>query len=41
MASELRFWIGQNIFALDEFPDTLRTAKVAIAAIDGKIGGNP
>jgi hypothetical protein len=41
IAGELRFWIGQNIFALDEFPDTLRTAKAAIAALDGKIGGNP
>lgn len=37
LAGELRFWIGQNIFALDEFPDTLRTARQAIDALDAKI----
>ena len=41
LARELRFWIGQNIFALDEFPDTLASAKAAIGALEQKIGGNP
>ena len=37
VANELRFWIGQNIFALDEFADTLQTAKKAIAALDEEL----
>ena len=37
VANELRFWIGQNVFALDEFTDTLRTANTAIAALDEEL----
>jgi hypothetical protein len=37
VANELRFWLGQNIFALDEFTDTLRTAKSAIDALDEEL----
>jgi len=37
VANELRFWIGQNIFALDQFPNTLRTAKAAIDALDEEL----
>ena len=38
IAGQLRFWIGQNIFALQEYPDVRRDAAAAIAAIDAELG---
>ena len=37
VANELRFWVGQNVFALDEFSDTLRIAQTATAALDEEL----
>jgi hypothetical protein len=37
VANELRFWIGQNIFALDEFTDTRRSAETAIDALEEEL----
>jgi hypothetical protein len=32
--SELKFWVGQNIFAVNTLPDALMYAKTATDAID-------
>lgn len=34
LANQLRFWIGQNLFAMGQFPDARRFADNAMAAID-------
>ncbi len=38
IADDLRFWIGQNIFAQQEYPRARETAADAVAAINAEIG---
>ncbi|MEZ5957868.1 MAG: hypothetical protein R3C27_11735 [Hyphomonadaceae bacterium] len=38
IADDLRFWIGQNIFAQQEYPRARESAASAIAAINAEIG---
>ena len=41
LARELQFWLGQNIFALTGYPDMIRYAEAASAAITEEIGDAP
>jgi len=41
MVRELQFWLGQNIFALTGYPDMMRYAEAARAAISEQIGDAP
>jgi len=38
IANDLRFWIGQNIFASHEYPSARRAATEAVAAINAELG---
>ncbi len=37
----LRFWVGQNLFALTEFDNTRAAAQKSVAALDAEIGAAP
>lgn len=41
LTQELQFWLGQNAFALTAYPDMLRYADAAMAAITDDIGDGP
>jgi hypothetical protein len=38
IADDLRFWLGQNIFALEEYPNARQDAAEAIDAINAELG---
>jgi len=41
LAAELRFWLGQNIFAARAFPDARRLARTATTALSVDVQGTP
>ena len=41
LASDLRYWLGQNIFALQEYPLARRLAGDAIAGLTNEVGDRP
>ncbi|WP_340693950.1 hypothetical protein [Hyphomonas sp.] len=41
LAEQLRFWIGQNNFALKQYPEALPVTRAAEAAIDADLGIKP
>jgi hypothetical protein len=41
LADDLRFWLGQNIFAMGEYPNARQSAAEAVEAIDAQLAAAP